>query len=318
MGGHGAIVGRGGRERHRVKPLIHGRDPPHGYLTRSCRSPAVGRSPRTGVGEDRTSIRPPSGSCSRPCAEWWARPSSSRRTGIVRPPNICCGAASRGRSARAAARVRSRRSRSPAGRGTTARGVRSVAAERAAGRAAAAVRAVADWFRWRPSSSMRWSRRCGARSSGSAESGASAFAAGLAGQRHRQVSTRSRPEASRGGNRVQAAAPGRHHGCGRRGHGCAPPVRWAVCRHGGREWRYRCSCRSGTSSPTGGSRRHLLPPRLGRYDRLEIGTRVRFEETMGRDGPQATIVQILGKPGATPAGDDEPPERAEPPRDWQA
>jgi cold shock CspA family protein len=54
------------------------------------------------------------------------------------------------------------------------------------------------------------------------------------------------------------------------------------------------------------------------YDRLEIGTRVRFEETMGRDGPQATTVQILGKPGATPAGDDEPPERAEPPRDWQA
>lgn len=54
------------------------------------------------------------------------------------------------------------------------------------------------------------------------------------------------------------------------------------------------------------------------YERLEIGTRVRFEETMGRDGPQATTVQILGKPGATPAGDDEPPARAEPPRDWQA
>ena len=54
------------------------------------------------------------------------------------------------------------------------------------------------------------------------------------------------------------------------------------------------------------------------YDRLEIGTRVRFEETMGRDGLQVTTVEILGKPGATPAGDDEPPERAEPPRDWQA
>ena len=54
------------------------------------------------------------------------------------------------------------------------------------------------------------------------------------------------------------------------------------------------------------------------YDRLEIGTRVRFEETMGRDGLQVTTVEILGKPGATPAGDDEPPERAEPPREWQA
>lgn len=53
------------------------------------------------------------------------------------------------------------------------------------------------------------------------------------------------------------------------------------------------------------------------YDRLEIGTRVRFEETMGRDGPQATTVQILGKPGASRVGDDEPPGLAEPPRDRQ-
>lgn len=54
----------------------------------------------------------------------------------------------------------------------------------------------------------------------------------------------------------------------------------------------------------------------GQYDRLEIGTRVRFEETMGRDGPQATTVQILDKVGVR-AGDDTPPDPAAPPRGWQ-
>lgn len=50
------------------------------------------------------------------------------------------------------------------------------------------------------------------------------------------------------------------------------------------------------------------------FDRLEIGTRVRFEEAMGRDGPQATTVQIIDKPGARAS--DEPPEPAEPPAGW--
>jgi cold shock CspA family protein len=51
------------------------------------------------------------------------------------------------------------------------------------------------------------------------------------------------------------------------------------------------------------------------FDRLEIGTRVRFEETMGRDGPQATTVQILDKPGSR-AGEGPSPDPAEPPRGW--
>src|SRR5690606_34764686 len=34
------------------------------------------------------------------------------------------------------------------------------------------------------------------------------------------------------------------------------------------------------------------------FDRLAIGTGVRYESTMGRDGPQATIVHITDKPGA--------------------
>jgi len=35
------------------------------------------------------------------------------------------------------------------------------------------------------------------------------------------------------------------------------------------------------------------------WDRLELGTQVRFEETMGDMGPQATTVQVVDKPGAT-------------------
>lgn len=49
------------------------------------------------------------------------------------------------------------------------------------------------------------------------------------------------------------------------------------------------------------------------FDRVEVGTRVRFEETMGRDGPQASTVQILDKPGARA---DSNPEPAEPPHGW--
>ncbi|HVS66049.1 MAG TPA: cold shock domain-containing protein [Thermoanaerobaculia bacterium] len=33
------------------------------------------------------------------------------------------------------------------------------------------------------------------------------------------------------------------------------------------------------------------------FDRLTVGTEVRFEETMGEMGPQATTVQRIGKPG---------------------
>lgn len=37
----------------------------------------------------------------------------------------------------------------------------------------------------------------------------------------------------------------------------------------------------------------------GDFGRLELGTQVRFAETMGEMGPQATTVQIVDKPGAT-------------------
>jgi cold shock CspA family protein len=33
------------------------------------------------------------------------------------------------------------------------------------------------------------------------------------------------------------------------------------------------------------------------WERLELGTQVRFEESMGEMGPQATTVQIIDKPG---------------------
>jgi cold shock CspA family protein len=36
------------------------------------------------------------------------------------------------------------------------------------------------------------------------------------------------------------------------------------------------------------------------YERLVIGTEVRYAETMGTKGPQASTVQIVNKPGATP------------------
>ncbi|HLV22200.1 MAG TPA: HPF/RaiA family ribosome-associated protein [Polyangiaceae bacterium] len=41
------------------------------------------------------------------------------------------------------------------------------------------------------------------------------------------------------------------------------------------------------------------------FDRLTIGTEVRYEEVLGQEGPQASTVQIVGKPGARL-----PPERA--------
>jgi cold shock CspA family protein/ribosome-associated translation inhibitor RaiA len=36
----------------------------------------------------------------------------------------------------------------------------------------------------------------------------------------------------------------------------------------------------------------------GDFDRLDLGTQVRFEEAMGEMGPQATTVQIVDKPGS--------------------
>lgn len=40
------------------------------------------------------------------------------------------------------------------------------------------------------------------------------------------------------------------------------------------------------------------------WSRLEVGTQVRLEETMGNDGPQATTVQIIDKPGGGNLPDD--------------
>jgi cold shock CspA family protein len=39
----------------------------------------------------------------------------------------------------------------------------------------------------------------------------------------------------------------------------------------------------------------------GDYDRLEVGTGVRFVETKGEEGPQASTVQIVNKPGVRTA-----------------
>lgn len=51
------------------------------------------------------------------------------------------------------------------------------------------------------------------------------------------------------------------------------------------------------------------------FERLEVGTQVRFEEAMGEMGPQATTVQIIDKPGTRST--EEEPETAEPPKAWQ-
>ncbi len=52
----------------------------------------------------------------------------------------------------------------------------------------------------------------------------------------------------------------------------------------------------------------------GAFERLEIGTGVRFEEEMGDKGPQATTVQIVDKPGATASKVEE--NRVEAPLGW--
>lgn len=50
------------------------------------------------------------------------------------------------------------------------------------------------------------------------------------------------------------------------------------------------------------------------FERLSQGTEVRFAETMGEDGPQATTVQIVGKPGERHDLGEE--EELEPARGW--
>lgn len=49
------------------------------------------------------------------------------------------------------------------------------------------------------------------------------------------------------------------------------------------------------------------------WDRMEVGTGVRFTESMGQDGPQATTVQIVDKPGARASEDDD----VSPPPGWK-
>jgi cold shock CspA family protein/ribosome-associated translation inhibitor RaiA len=55
----------------------------------------------------------------------------------------------------------------------------------------------------------------------------------------------------------------------------------------------------------------------GDFERLAIGTAVRFDEEPGLDGPQASTVQIIDKPGVA-AGQQEPADLATPPRGWDA
>lgn len=54
------------------------------------------------------------------------------------------------------------------------------------------------------------------------------------------------------------------------------------------------------------------------FERLAVGTQVRFEETMGEMGPQATTVQILDKPGERPMAEREGDDEVAPPKSWQA
>jgi cold shock CspA family protein/ribosome-associated translation inhibitor RaiA len=51
------------------------------------------------------------------------------------------------------------------------------------------------------------------------------------------------------------------------------------------------------------------------FDRLEIGTGVRFEEAMGEKGPQASTVQVVDKPGSRVDTSGEAP--VEPPLGWE-
>jgi cold shock CspA family protein len=52
----------------------------------------------------------------------------------------------------------------------------------------------------------------------------------------------------------------------------------------------------------------------GDFHRLTVGTEVRFEETEGEEGPQASTVQVVNKPGVRLPGTGEP--AVAPPRGW--
>src|SRR5690606_9764312 len=48
------------------------------------------------------------------------------------------------------------------------------------------------------------------------------------------------------------------------------------------------------------------------FERITVGTEVRYEETRGHRGPQATAVHIVGKPGVSPKT-----ERSPAPYGWE-
>lgn len=50
------------------------------------------------------------------------------------------------------------------------------------------------------------------------------------------------------------------------------------------------------------------------FERIEIGTQVRFEPSMGEEGPQASTVQIIDKPGKRAESSGHP--AAQPPAGW--
>lgn len=51
------------------------------------------------------------------------------------------------------------------------------------------------------------------------------------------------------------------------------------------------------------------------FERLAVGTEVRFEEEEGEEGPQASTVQVVNKPGVRVSMSD--PAVVEPPRGWR-
>lgn len=50
------------------------------------------------------------------------------------------------------------------------------------------------------------------------------------------------------------------------------------------------------------------------FERIEIGTQVRFEPSVGEEGPQASTVQVIDKPGKRIGSSDHP--AAQPPAGW--
>jgi cold shock CspA family protein/ribosome-associated translation inhibitor RaiA len=52
------------------------------------------------------------------------------------------------------------------------------------------------------------------------------------------------------------------------------------------------------------------------FDALAVGTQVRFAESMGEMGPQASTVQIVDKPGERHGNGDPVAEEARPPEGW--